>query len=71
MNGNVDEFGRALVAIRLHAATTSDSCIVEWFGMWKQIEVIASQGTFPLLGVGLLAGHHLEIDYKVLPLTIE
>ena len=120
MNGKVDEFGRALVPIRLRAATTSKpielqvwidtgftgelvlpqrrieqlglsesalvsaglgdgtervlhaySCMVEWFGSQRQIEVIASQGTYPLLGVGLLVGHRLKIDYEALELTIE
>ena len=37
-------------------------CFLEWFGQWKSIEVIANQGQFPLLGVGLLVGHSLHID---------
>jgi clan AA aspartic protease len=39
-------------------------CLVEWFGEWKTIEVIANQGRFPLLGVGLLLDHELHIDYR-------
>ena len=37
---------------------------LEWLGQWKRIEVIANQGQFPLLGVGLLMGHSLHIDYQ-------
>ena len=39
-------------------------CLVEWFGKWKNVEVVANQGRFPLLGVGLLLGHDLHIDYQ-------
>ena len=38
-------------------------CLVEWFGEWKAIEVVANDGQFPPLGVVLLVGHHLHIDY--------
>ncbi|MBM3995454.1 MAG: hypothetical protein FJ303_15065 [Planctomycetes bacterium] len=40
------------------------SSSVDRFGKWTNIEVVANQGTFPLLGVGLLLGHHLDIDYS-------
>ena len=47
------------------------SCLIEWFGHVQQIEVIANTGTSPLLGVGLLQGHRLTIDYASGTLTIE
>lgn len=47
------------------------TCLIEWFGQDKQIEVIASTGTFPLLGIGLLQGHTLTVDYASRTLTIE
>ena len=47
------------------------SCLIEWFGRVQQIEVIANTGTSPLLGVGLLQGHRLTIDYAARTLTIE
>ena len=47
------------------------SCLIEWFGHVQQIEVIANTGTSPLLGVGLLRGHRLTIDYASGTLTIE
>jgi clan AA aspartic protease len=48
------------------------SCIVEWFGEQRAIEVVESSGqlTFPLLGVGLLQDHRLEIDYRLRTLQI-
>jgi clan AA aspartic protease len=47
------------------------SCLIEWFGRVQQIEVIANTGTSPLLGVGLLQGHTLTIDYASHTLTID
>ena len=47
------------------------SCLIEWFGRVQQIEVIAHTGTSPLLGVGLLQGHTLTIDYAAHTLTID
>ena len=47
------------------------SCLIEWFGHVQQIEVIANTGTSPLLGVGLLQGHTLTIDYAARMLTID
>lgn len=46
------------------------TCLVEWFGAWKRIETIANAGQFPLLGVGLLQGHELHIDYRAGTLTL-
>lgn len=40
------------------------SCVVEWFGAERQIEVVANTGSFPLLGVGLLENHVLTVDYR-------
>ena len=47
------------------------SCEVDWYGEFRVIEVVASQGRIPLLGVGLLLGHRLIADYDLLSLTIE
>ena len=47
------------------------TCLVAWFGRMQQIEVIAANtGKFPLLGVGLLLGHTLTVDYTSRTLTI-
>ena len=47
------------------------TCLIEWFGQVRQIEVIASTGHFPLLGVGLLQGRTLTVDYASRTLTID
>lgn len=44
---------------------------LDWFGAWQQIEVIANDGRFPLLGVGLLSGRVLRIDYAAGTLTLD
>jgi hypothetical protein len=47
------------------------SCMLQWFGKPRSAEVIANQGQIPLLGVGLLVGHRLIIDYDEMVLSIE
>jgi len=47
------------------------SCFIDWFGQSREIEVVANQGHFPLLGVGLLLGRRLVLDYQQLTLSIE
>lgn len=44
---------------------------LDWFGTRRRIEVIANDGRFPLLGVGLLRGHRLDIDYPAQTLTLD
>ena len=39
-------------------------CWIEWFGERKPVAALASLGAFPLLGIALLAGHVLTIDYE-------
>lgn len=46
------------------------SCFIEWFVDVRQIEVIESNGLLPLLGVGLLTGCRLEIDYRLATVAI-
>jgi clan AA aspartic protease len=46
------------------------TCLVDWFGVWKRVEVVANQGQFPLLGVGMLLGHELHIDYRANTLSV-
>jgi clan AA aspartic protease len=47
------------------------SCVLDWFGEEKQIEVVANSGRIPLLGVGVLRPHKLTVDYPLQTLTIE
>ena len=49
----------------------SITCFLNWFGEYRPIEVIANDGEFPLLGIGLLVGHRLVVDYTKLTVTIE
>lgn len=39
-------------------------CEFDWFGRSKSIEVVANRGDYPLLGVGLLLGLDLRINYQ-------
>jgi predicted aspartyl protease len=41
------------------------SCVIEWFGELRQIEVVESNAQFPLLGVGLLQRCKVSIDYRL------
>jgi len=47
------------------------SCIVQWFGQQRVVEVVENEGQFALLGVGLLRDPKLEIDYRSRTLSIE
>jgi len=42
----------------------SYSCLIDWFGDWRMVEVIKNEGQFPLLGVGLLHDRRVEVDYR-------
>jgi clan AA aspartic protease len=46
------------------------SCKIRWFERERQLEVIANDGETPLLGVGLLLGKELRIDYTNLTLSL-
>jgi clan AA aspartic protease len=47
------------------------SALVDWFGEQRFVEVVASDGPFPLLGVGLLLERALYIDYAARTLTLD
>jgi len=38
----------------------SFTCYLDWFGEDRPVEVIANEGEFPLLGIGLLTGHRVK-----------
>lgn len=42
-----------------------------WFGKLREIEVVASDVETALLGVTLMLGHRLVVDYRSLRLTLE
>lgn len=49
----------------------SYTCLLNWFGEDRPIEVIANEGEYPLLGIGLLLVHRLVVDYPQLMVAIE
>lgn len=49
----------------------SYSCLLDWFGERRAVEVIANDGELPLLGIGLLLGHRLTVDYDECSVIIE
>lgn len=118
MNGVVDEYGRALVTLKIRADRSSESadirawidtafngelvipkpmieaarleqsagiearladgnsvllesftCVLNWFGQERIVEVIANEGEFALLGIGLLIGHRLVVDFTQLAVS--
>ena len=44
---------------------------IDWFGETMEIEVVAGEGQTVLLGVGLLLGRRLTVDYGSFDLTLE
>ena len=44
---------------------------VDWFGELEEVEVIASSGQNVLLGVRLLLGRRLVVDYRTLHVELE
>ncbi|QDU96796.1 clan AA aspartic protease [Lignipirellula cremea] len=66
LSGSVD----ATLADGSEVALSTFSCLIEWFGHVKSLEIIANDGECPLLGVGLLLGLELRIDYRNLQLEL-
>jgi clan AA aspartic protease len=62
---------KAILADGSEIQLETHTCLVQWFGEWKRIEVVANDGQFPLLGIGLLRDRQLQIDYRAKNLTIE
>lgn len=46
-------------------------CYLHWFGKRLPLQVIANEGRFPLLGIGLLEDRVLTIDYANKSLTLD
>ena len=49
----------------------SYSCVIDWFGDLRLVEVIENDGQIPLLGVGLLSDRRLEVDYRNRSLVLD
>lgn len=54
-SGSVD----AILADGSETVCPTYTCLLDWFGNVRRLEVVANQGTHPLLGVGLLLGLEL------------
>jgi clan AA aspartic protease len=65
-SGSVD----AILADGSQIALCTYTCAIEWFGKTKTLEIIANDGECPLLGVGLLLGLELRVDYRNLRLQL-
>ncbi len=66
LSGSVD----AILADGSQIALSTYTCAIEWFGESKTLEIIANDGACPLLGVGLLIGLELRVDYSNLRLQL-
>ena len=62
---------KAILADGSEVALERYSCMIDWFGTDRDLEVVANDGAYPLLGVGLLAGYDLHISYRSGNVTIE
>ena len=65
-SGSVD----AVLADGSQTELSTYSCRIQWFDSERNLEVIANDGDYPLLGVGLLLGLELRIDYRNLKLHL-
>jgi clan AA aspartic protease len=50
---------------------TRYSCLIDWLDKDLQVEAVANDGRFPLIGFGLLRGHKLTIDYSTQSVSIQ
>jgi clan AA aspartic protease len=47
------------------------SAWIQWFGVLRKLEVVGNDGEYPLLGVGLLTDHDLQISYRSKQVTLD
>lgn len=62
---------KAILADGSEVALQRYACLIDWFGEERDLEVVANDGEYPLLGVGLLVGYDLHISYRSGNITIE
>jgi clan AA aspartic protease len=55
---------KAILADGSEVALQRYTCLIDWFGKKRDLEVVANDGEYPLLGVGLLVGYDLHISYR-------
>jgi clan AA aspartic protease len=62
---------RATLADGLEYLMNAYSCQIAWFGEIRRLEVVANNGEYPLLRVGLLRGHDLHVSYRSGKISID
>ena len=62
---------RAVLADGRNSRLKSFVAWIDWFGETLEIEVVAGEGQTTLMGVGLMLGHRLVVDYGSLNVTLE
>lgn len=62
---------KAVLADGSEVTLLTHTCYMDWFDTTRQLEVIANDGEYPLLGVGLLLGRDLRISYRSGEITID
>ena len=67
VSGSVD----GILADGSHTELSTYHCQLRWFGREQPLEVIANNGEFPILGVGLLLAKELRLDYTNLIVSLE
>jgi len=69
---NLDRSGSAdaILADGSQIELDTYTCFVNWFGRERRLEVVANDGDYPLLGVGLLLGLELCVNYHTRELTL-
>jgi clan AA aspartic protease len=65
-SGSVD----AILADGTQVELRTYTCYVSWFGADRRLEVIANEGEHALLGVGMLLGLELRVNYHSLELAL-
>ena len=62
---------RAVLADGRNSRLKSFVAWIDWFGETLEVEVVSGEGHATLLGVGLMLGRRLMVDYGSLNLTLE
>jgi len=62
---------KGILADGSEVALKTYTCLIDWFGEERHLEVVDNSGECPLLGVGLLLGHDLRINYRSGDISID
>ena len=61
----------AILADGSRVVLESYYCMVDWFGAPRAVQVIENEGSYPLLGIGLLEERELLISYRQKQLNVD